>query len=202
MRIIELILSILAILTGIINLVPTIPEKYRTRLAPALLILGAAAQLILEGFRWQLWPLFLGIAGLISLNFFRLEKKWRFTLLGLAVLFSGISLTLGILTPVPAPYPISGTYPVGTRELHLVDPHRVEIYGKDPNAPREFMAQIWYPAAPEKSNQRASFMPGIQSAAPAIAEKLNLPSFVLNQSQNSCASSQETKHTGYVSAGE
>ena len=180
MRLIELILGILTILTGIINLVPAIPEKYRTRLAPALLVLVAAAQLILEGFRWQLWPLFLGILGLIALSLFQLEKKWRFTILGLSVLFSGISLTLGYLTPVPAPYPISGTYPVGTRELHLVDPHRVEIYGKDPNAPREFMAQIWYPAAPDKSNRRASFMPGIQYAAPAIAEKLNLPSFVLN----------------------
>ncbi len=180
MRAFELILGILVILTSIINLVPAVSDKYKKTLAPLLLVLVAAAQLGLEGFRWQLWPLFLGAVGLIALNLFQLDKKWRFTLLGLSVLFSGISLTLGILTPVPSPYPISGPHPVGTREIHLVDPDRVELYGEDPTAPRELMVQVWYPAAPEKSDRRASWMPGIQSAAPAIAEKLDLPSFTLD----------------------
>ena len=49
MRLFELILSILAILTGIIKLIPDIPKKYRNLLAPFLLVLGAIAQLTLEG---------------------------------------------------------------------------------------------------------------------------------------------------------
>jgi hypothetical protein len=180
MRAFELIFGILALFTAIISLVPAVPEKYRTRLAPLLLVLAGAAQLGLEGFRWQLWPLFLGAGGLILLTLLQLEKKWHYTLLGLSIFFSGISLILGFLTPVPNAYPISGPYPVGTREFHLVDSQRVEIYGEDPNAPRELMVQIWYPASPEKSAERASWMPGFQSAAPAIAAKLDLPSFTLN----------------------
>lgn len=180
MRAFELILGIAAVLTSIINLIPAVPPKYKTWLAPALLVLGSAAQLGLEGFRWQLWPLYVGAAGLIILNLIQLKRKWRYTLVGLTILLAGISLALGYLTPVPAPYPISGPYPVGTREFHLVDAHRVEIYGEDPSAPREIMAQIWYPAAPEKSNQRAYWMPGIEYAAPAIADKLNLPAFALD----------------------
>jgi hypothetical protein len=180
MRAIELILSILAILSGISKFIPAIPTKYKDRLAPLLLVLGAAAQLTLEGFRWQLWPLFLGIAGLITLSLVELEKKWRYTVLGLSIFFSAITITAGFLFPVPGPFPITGPYQVGTRELYLVDSQRVEIYGEDPNAPRELMAQIWYPASPEKSDRPASWMPGILAAAPAIADKLNLPSFALN----------------------
>ncbi len=180
MRIFELILSILALLSAALKLVPGVPEKYKDRIAPLLLILVAMAQVIFEGFRWQLWPLFLGILGLIALSIFQLDKKWRFTILGLSIFFSVVSLAAGYLFPVPKPFPITGSYEVGTREIYLVDTQRVEIYGKDPNAPRELMVQIWYPAAPEKDDKHASWMPSIQSAAPAIADKLNLPSFVLN----------------------
>ncbi len=95
MRPFELILGILVILAGIIKLVPAIPEKYKDRLAPLLLIVVAAGQLLLEGFRWQLWPLFLAIAGLITLSLVQLEKKWRFTILGLSVFLAGISITAG-----------------------------------------------------------------------------------------------------------
>ena len=117
---------------------------------------------------------------MIVFNLFQLEKKWRFTILGVGILLAVVSITLGFLTPVPPPYPISGPHPVGTREFHLVDPHRAEIYGDDPTAHREIMIQIWYPAEPEKSDQRASWMPGFESAAPAIAAKLNLPAFTLD----------------------
>ena len=183
MRAFELILSILALLSAALQLVPGTPEKYKDRLAPLLLVLVAALQLIFEGFRWQLWPLFLGVAGLIALSLLHLEKKWRYTLFGLSLFFTVASITAGVVFPVPDPFPITGPYQVGTREAYLVDLQRVEIYAKDPNAPRELMIQIWYPAAPEKTDQRASWMPSIQSAAPAIAAKLNLPPFVLNHLQ-------------------
>ena len=179
MRAFELILGILAILTGIIKLIPGIPAKYKDRMAPLLLVLAAGAQLTLEGFRWQLWPLFLGAAGLIVISPFQLIKKRHYSILGLSVFLSAISIAAGYLFPVPRPYPITGPYPVGTREFYLVDTIRAELYGKEPNAPRELMAQIWYPAAPEKSDRQASWMPGIQYAGPAIADMLDLPSFVL-----------------------
>ncbi len=180
MRTFELLLSILTILAAVIMLVPSVPAKYKGWLMSAFLGIFAAAQLFLEGFRWQLWPLFIALPLLRFAGYQRIQRRGRILLLGLSILLAGISLTLGFLTPVPSPYPISGPHLVGTREIHLVDPDRVELYGEDPTAPRELMVQIWYPAAPEKSDHRASWMPGIQSAAPVIAEKLNLPSFTLN----------------------
>lgn len=179
MRPIELILSILVLLAGLIRLIPDIPAKYKDRLAPLLLVLAAAAQILLEGFRWQLWPLMLAIIGLVIISLVQLEKKWYWTVFGLSLFLAVISLTAGSLFPVPGPYPITGPYQVGTREFYLVDSQRVEIYGEDPNAPRELMAQIWYPASPEKSDKKASWMPSIEYAAAAIADKLNLPAFTL-----------------------
>lgn len=180
MRPFELILGILAILSAVTIIIPSLSARLKKWMAPAILVLAAAAQLTLEGFRWQLWPLLLAVAGLIPLSVLQLERKWRYTLVGLSIFLSLTSITGGYLFPVPAPFPITGPYQVGTREMHLVDPNRAEIYGVDPEAPREIMAQIWYPAAPAKLDQRASWMPGIQYAAPAIAAKLNLPSFALN----------------------
>ena len=137
MRPLELSLGILTVLAGLIRLVPSIPDKYKDRLAPLVLVLAAAAQIFLEGFRWQLWPLTLSIAGLITLSLVQLDKKRYWSVFGLSLLFAVISLTAGFLFPVPRPYAISGPYQVGTREFQLVDTQRVEIYGEDPHAPRE-----------------------------------------------------------------
>lgn len=183
MRPIELTLAVLTLLAGLVRLVPDIPTKYKDRLAPFLLIITAAAQILLEGFRWQLWPLILAIVGLITLSLIQLEKKWYWTVWGAALFLGALSITAGSLIPVARPYPITGPYQVGTREFHLADSQRVEIYGEDPTAPRELMAQIWYPASPEKSDRRARWMPGIEYAAPVIAAKLNLPAFSLGHLQ-------------------
>jgi len=181
MRPFELILGILSILSAVILSVPSLSARLKKKwMVPAFLVLFAAAQLLLEGFRWQLWPLDLAVAVLIPLHLLEWESKWRHMLVGLSIFFSLVSITGGYLFPVPAPYPITGPFPVGTREIHLVDPNRAEIYGVDPEAPRELMAQIWYPAAPDKSNEHAGWMPGIQFAGPALAEMLDLPSFALN----------------------
>jgi len=180
MRIFELILAILTVITGVIQVIPILPAKFKRLLAPIILTLAAAAQLTLEGFRWQLWLLYIGGAGLVTLAAAKFSQQQRNILAGLSIALSLVSISLGVLFPVPDPYPITGPYPVGTRELHLVDPNRLELYGENPEAPREIMIQIWYPAEPGKSDQRTRWMPGVEYAAPAIAELLDLPAFALN----------------------
>lgn len=183
MRILELSVSILVIISGLIFFIPGFSGFWKNRIIPAILGLAALAQTALEGFRWQLWPLLIGVIVLILSS--RLEadtrrKKW---IGGLAILFSLISLAGGALFPVPDPFPITGPYQVGTRVVHLVDPGRLEIYGTDPDAPREFMTQIWYPADPNPADQRAQWMPEIEFAGPALAEILGLPAFTLGHLQ-------------------
>ncbi len=183
MRPLELTLGFLAIISAITFFLPKLPSLWKSRILPAILVLVALAQITLEGFRWQLWPLLIAAVTLIVISQIDTKFRGKVLILVLLILFSFISLAAGYLFPVPDPYPITGPYQVGTREIHVVDPNREEIYGSDPDAPREFMAQVWYPAAPGPTDEHAQWMPAIEFAAPAIAEKLSLPAFALDHLQ-------------------
>jgi hypothetical protein len=179
MRSLELLLSIMAIIIALAFFLPKFPTLWKERIFPIILGLAALAQISLEGFRWQLWPLFLAVLGLILLALIGSEGKGRKIMAGATGLLVLLSIAGAVIFPVPDPYPMTGPYQVGTRVVHLIDPNRNEIYGEVANTAREFTAQIWYPAEPGAADQRALWMPAIEYAAPAIAEKLNLPAFTL-----------------------
>lgn len=180
MRPFEHTLGILGLISALTLLLPKFPHLWKSKILPTLLGLAALAQITLEGFRWQLWPLLIAVITLITISNIKNHFRGRGLILGLAILFSVTSMAGAYLFPVPDPFPITGPYQVGTRVVHLVDPDRKEIYGTDPDAPREFMAQIWYPAEPGPSYQQAQWMPAIKFAGPALAEMLDLPYFALN----------------------
>ena len=179
MRTYELTLALLTLLSGLLLGLPGISTRLKKTILPIILGLAALAQILWEGFRWQLWPLLIAVIALIVLAQIKNQFRGRNLFLGLSISFVFISLLGGTVFPVPDPFPITGPYQVGTREIHLVDPNRNELYGSDPAAPREFMAQIWYPAEPGPNDQQAQWMPAIQFAGPAIAAKLDLPAFTL-----------------------
>ena len=183
MRPFELTFSLLGLFASLLYLVPSTPTRIKRWALPAVLALAGTAQFSLEGFRWQLWPLYLGAGLLILVGMGQLPRRGERALAVAAAAFSLLSLAGGIILPVPDPFPITGPYPVGTREISLVDPTRQEIYGEDPGGPREFTAQIWYPAAPEAGDQRAPWMPAIRYAGPAIARSFGLPDFALDHLQ-------------------
>jgi len=180
MRPFELTLSILGLISALTLFLPKFPELWKSKILPNVLGLAALAQIIFEGFRWQLWPLLIAVFTLIIISNLTQNFRGRGLIVGVALIFSFTSLLGGTLFPVPEPYPISGPYQVGTRVVHLVDPNRKEIYGTDPDAPREFMTQIWYPAEPGQADQQALWMPDIEFAGPAIAKILDLPPFSLD----------------------
>ena len=180
MRLLEIFLSIAVIIYALILFIPKFPPLWKNKIIPILVGALAGAQILLEGFRWQLWPLLIAAPLLILAGIIKINKKGLTVLASLAIVFTLLSITGASLFPVPDPFPITGPYQVGTREIHLIDPSRKEIYGTDPSAPREFMAQVWYPAEPGPKNEQARWMPAIEYAGPAIAEMLSLPPFTLN----------------------
>ena len=180
MRPFELTLSILTILVALSYFFPQVSLPLKHRALPAILVLVAGAQLFFEGFRWQLYPLFVGIL-LVGLVAVLKASGWGAgILLGLGGLLAAITIIGGTLLPVPKPYKITGPYQVGTTTTYLADSSRQEIYGNDPNAPREIMVQVWYPAEPTRDSIRSQWMRDIKSAAPAIATYIDLPSFALD----------------------
>ena len=180
MRFFELTLGILGILYAMTFFIPKFPKFMKYEILPVLVGLFSAAQIFIEGFRWQLYPLLIAIIMLFAISNIQRDFKAIRLMAGLSILLAVLSLAAAYLFPVPKPYPISGPYQIGTRVVHLVDPDRNEIYGTYLDAQREFMVQVWYPAEPDPENRQAQWMPDVKFAGPAIAKILNLPSFALD----------------------
>jgi len=81
-----------------------------------------------------------------------------FSLLVLTVMLVWASDAQSPTGPASGPKP-SGKYVVGRTLLYCVDSHRTDPVAEDPNAKREFMVVVWYPAEPAASSSYAQWMP-------------------------------------------
>ncbi len=141
------------------------------------------AHLLLEGYRWQMLPIYVTSVGLAvaTLRAQRNTEK-RPKRAGLILVLVGLILgaTLLILLPVPRfPRP-SGPYPIGAVSYHWIDASRVETYGDAPGGPRELMAQVWYPAEPS-GGRPERWLAGGKMVGRAMAAWRQFPGFLLDQ---------------------
>ncbi len=157
------------------------PRPLLVMLLPLATLLVVAVHLLLEGYRWEMVPLYLltlslsvtAVLGLLR----KTEQKpgFPFVLLGLVVVFTAVP----VLVPVPAVAKPAGPFAVGTRSFELIDPSRKEIWsGKDEN--RRLLVKLWYPALPAVGDKLAPWMDNALIYAPALAEYMGLPSFSLD----------------------
>ena len=167
---------VIPLLLAIYLLVPP-PRPFIIRIFPAGALFLTLIHFVIEGYRWQMVPIYALALILTATTFFSVDVKPLASYLTLILL--AISTAIPILLPVPAIPTPSGPYPVGTRIYELTDPARKELYsGKD--EPRRFMIQIWYPAEIDPADQRASWMSNAETFAPAIAGQIGMPSFFLD----------------------
>lgn len=188
MRILEILLLI-TLLPSLIGLL--LPNRPRPLLLlPIVTLLLTLLHLFIEGYRWQMWPAYLLVvllAGLSLREWLRPStpaptRRGR-TLRLIAVLFGllwlVIAAALPVLLPVPRmPIP-TGRYPIATTTYYFQDTNRDETYTDDPADKRELMVQLWYPAT-ALGNEPAPYIGQLDIAGPAIATRLDLPSFLLN----------------------
>ncbi|GID33235.1 alpha/beta hydrolase family protein [Paractinoplanes brasiliensis] len=159
---------------------------------PLIPILVAVAQLLVEGFRWQLAPAYVVTLALVSAwlplqNAKRWFGRYRQTavITRIAGLMSGTLIFLASVV-LPAAVPVfhfaapTGPYGIGTTIHHWVDPTRPEPFTTDPADHRELMAQLWYPAAPNPGAARAPYIADADAVAPALAAMTGLPSFLFS----------------------
>jgi dienelactone hydrolase len=193
MRFFEIILFIL--LTTRI-LVP-FRQHIRWKDVLSLLILGVLQiQLFVEGYRWQLIPLYglaFGVAlfslkGRTPKNSAQTKTKQRAVLnfIGGAIILV-VALFPPILLPVPSTPPPTGPYQVGTVTVMLVDEARDELYSNQRGEPRRVMVQFWYPAESVAGQKPASWMDNMEVMGPAIANYLGFPDFFLDHIEYSRA---------------
>lgn len=157
-------------------------RRSRTWLTLATVII-LILHLALEGYRWQMLPLYafaLGFAihALWARSHTPRPRGWPALIALLLAL--GVAILPPLLLPIPSTPPPDGPYPVGTLTLMLVDESRTELYGDDPTSPRAIMVQVWYPAAPAESAQPAPWLNHMEVMGPAISAELGMPSFFLD----------------------
>ena len=152
---------------------------------PALALIVTLAHFGVEGYRWQMIPLYgltplLALAGLIRLNQPR-AGSFPSSALGsaLTLILLAVSTALPILLPVPRLPKMSGPYQVGTRTFYMEDASRKELYSGE-DGPRRFMIQVWYPADPRPDDKQGPWMNHAEIYAPSISDYLRLPHFFLD----------------------
>jgi dienelactone hydrolase len=162
-------------------------SQHRRRWLEYLPILAALAQIVIEGYRWQMVPLYglTILTGLISVLrltpwwvFSGRFKPWVFPIGGIFLL--GLALLPPILLPIPTPRAPDGPFPVGTVSWYLVDESRIDPYAPDPQTPRRLVVQAWYPAEADPSGRPAPWMDDAQIIARALADWVELPAFFLD----------------------
>jgi hypothetical protein len=112
--------------------------------------------LIIEGYRWQMVPIYIFTAGLIltgvilnkshpDRNFLISNKILRAIVNGIFLILFILSLMFPILLPVvDLPEP-AGPFEVGTISYRLVDQDRDEIFTENPDDKRNLLVKVWYP---------------------------------------------------------
>jgi len=151
------------------------PRPMIVRIVPAVALIIILVHFTLEGYRWQMIPLY--TLTLTALSFFISDIKPIASYL--TVILVAASTALPMLLPIPKIAEPSGPFEVGTIIHEFKDTARKELYsGKD--EPRSFMVQVWYPAKFTSTAKHAPWMSEPKIYAPAIACFLDLPSFFLD----------------------
>ena len=190
MRPLEALLVLANPLTFFVLAVPRLRAVGWAGASAPLVLLIAGAQVLVEGARWQMIPAY-ALTGLFFLVW--LWRSWAPTgsaaerdqttrltgglAVGLGVLGLAISVVLPLVLPVfrfPRP---SGPYEIGTLTYHWVDAKRPEVFTADPNAHRELMVQIWYPATGDSTSPRAPYVRDAAALGPALARLFQVPEF-------------------------
>ncbi|GMQ77634.1 MAG: carboxylic ester hydrolase [Anaerolineae bacterium] len=187
MRPLEILLLFITSLLLILTIFrPDLPHKFFLG-AAAVLIIFLLSHLIIEGYRWQMAPIYFTAIGMTMAAILLLTTQQPFSfslitrgalaLAGLAALFLGLFFgTVLPITKLPAP---TGPYKVGTTTFLLEDKDREELYSTDPNDRREFMVQLWYPIDPDFSAEKSQYVGNLDIVGPALADRLDLPRFLL-----------------------
>ena len=197
MRTLEIIIPCALAIQLLLSITGRQPRN--NRFIPAVILTLVVLHLLLEGYRWQMIPLYIltglvfwaGLPALLHPGPALRIQGWQLVLPILGLILVGISTLIPALLPVPNLKAPSGPYSVGTRTLVITDPARKEIYsGKD--EPRKFMIEIWYPAVrPAPGTPAAAWMPDAKIVAPAIADYIQLPHFFLDHLTLAKSSSYE-----------
>ncbi len=194
MRPLEALLTGLLMLSAVPLFIPA-ARRYRwVHLLPSSLILLVVVQLLLEGYRWQIVPLYcitvmLTLMTAPNLRLVNASQdassprgvKWLRFLGGTIVLFV---IVLAAIPPILLPHlrlpKPSGPYAVGTTNLHFFDKSRPETFTPDTCDHRELFARVWYPARALPGQTPVSYCENAHEVSRALTGPTRFPSFLFD----------------------
>ena len=166
MRPLEALLLLANLLTFLALVVPRLRALGLAGYLAGAAALVAAAQVLLEGYRWQMVPAYALTAALLLAWGLRgpapagppVPRAVAYAAAALGALALVLAVALPMVLPVfgfPRP---SGPHAIGTVTYHWVDEGREDVFTADPDDRRELVVQVWYPAVDDPSAPRAPYM--------------------------------------------
>ncbi|HJU52404.1 MAG TPA: hypothetical protein VJ815_08735 [Acidimicrobiia bacterium] len=164
------------------------PAIFGVRSRRGLVLAGSlgivVAQLLGEGFRWQLVPLYLVALALGFGDLLSMERKlpwWRrVSRPALGLIGVGMMSLPPASLPVPSLPAPTGDLAVGTATFELAFAERFDPYGPEPGTrPRRLAVQVWYPAL-EDGRQPGPWTPDLDLIGPRLSRRLGFPGFFLS----------------------
>ncbi len=190
MRFFEVLLCLVCVyLVLIVFFQKLMPDRFRIAAVPAALLV-LAAQLIIEGYRWQLFIVYLFLilfSIILVIQYARPEitiwKPIKYILLSITAICFSSSVILAILLPVVNFDEPNGPYSVGCETFHFIDSDRFEPLTEDKSDKRELMATIYYPANINDNSERRTFFPkgedAFEKTIAQYASDLKSPKFII-----------------------
>jgi predicted dienelactone hydrolase len=162
---------------ALVVLTAPLPARARHLRALALVPLAVlAAQVLVEGGRWQMIPAYV-LSGLLAVAWSaRTAGRWPGARVVAGLGVPGLVVAVAVPLAVPVfgfPRP-TGPYAIGTQTYHWVDEIRPDVFTADPDDRRELVVQVWYPAEDEPGAPRAPYVADGLALAP-LARLMKLP---------------------------
>lgn len=179
------------------------------------LLLGISAtvmamQLIFEGYRFHILPiylLFVILAGLAlkgTKNDAGPKKTVIRKVLAAVFLIPYLAICVLLLSvfPVFSYNKPTGPYSIGTTVYDLIDSSRDEIFSEDRNDKRKLAIQVWYPAELNKGAKRAKWLTHPRAVAKGMESVTKVPNYFFdnlkyietNGMENAPVSSKESRY--------
>ena len=155
MSILEIFIFCFVFIALITRLYPKLRPRLVIRILPFVAAVLVPVQIIIDGYRWQMFPIYCIVLLLVIIHVIKMGLKKDYFIRIKAVRVTGVvisfivfvaSLALPSLLPVvDLPKP-SGPYAVGKTSYRMTDPEREEICTADPDDSRSLLVTAWYPA--------------------------------------------------------
>ncbi len=197
MRVLEILLMGFLILFSLRLLLPTSRGAFdRKKTFGWISILGIIIlflQLVVEGYRWQMLPIYIPLALFLvhGVNLLRsfynttqepatTSRKRGITLVIIALILCVATIQIDIFLPmfqVPTP---TGEYEIGTTHFELTDLSRNETFTTTPDDHRRFSIRTWYPTDDITGLQLAPYVDYPAEFGKGVAQSWGFPSFIVS----------------------